>query len=144
MHAATRSALLLALLPGLAATDNAICKVLSPFINELESVPGLSCSCESDGTGVNIGGDAECDFTFGPPPNIDALKDMKIKFHAGTTVRPCARSRPWHLSKLGSLCPCSRLRKTFARRGWAPAPTTARGPVHPSTMELTRWSMPPS
>ena len=88
MHA-TRSALLLALLPGLAATDNAICKVLSPLINELDSVPGLSCSCVSDGTGVNIGGDAECDFEFGPPP-VDALKDMVIKFHAGTTVRPCA------------------------------------------------------
>ena len=87
MHASTRSALLLALLPGLAATDNAICKVLSPLIDSLDSVPGLSCSCVSDGTGVNIGGDAECDFEFGPPP-VDALKDMVIKFHAGTTVRP--------------------------------------------------------
>ena len=89
MHATTRSALLLALLPGLAATDNAICKVLSPLIDSLDSVPGLSCSCVSDGTGVNIGGDAECDFEFGPPP-VDDLKDMVIKFHAGTTVRPCA------------------------------------------------------
>ena len=40
--------------------------------------------------GANIGGDAECDFTFGPPPGVPALEDMKITFHAGTTVRPCA------------------------------------------------------
>ena len=86
-----RSALLLFLLPGLAATDNAICAVLSPFIDKLDdAVPGLSCSCKSDGTAANIGGDAECDFTFGPPPGVDGLEDMKITFHAGTTVRPCA------------------------------------------------------
>jgi len=86
---AMRSALLLFLLPGLAATDNAICAVLSPAIKSLDSVPGLECSCESDGTASNIGGDAECDLTFGPPP-VEALQDMKITFHAGTTVRPCA------------------------------------------------------
>ena len=86
---AMRSALLLFLLPGLAATDNAICAVLSPAIKKLDSVPGLECSCESDGTASNIGGDAECDLTFGPPPVV-GLQDMKITFHAGTTVRPCA------------------------------------------------------
>ena len=89
MLATTRSALLLALLPGLAATDNAICKVLSPLINDLTSKTPLTCSCVSDGTGLNIGGDAECDIEIGPPP-VDALAGMKIKFHAGTTVRPCA------------------------------------------------------
>ena len=86
-----QSALLLFLLPGLAATDNAICAVLSSAIKSLESVPGLSCSCKSDGTASNIGGDAECDLKIGPPPGVDALKDMKITFHAGTTVRPCAK-----------------------------------------------------
>ena len=85
-----RSALLLFLLPGLAATDNAICAVLSPFIDGLDAVPGLSCSCKSDGTGLNIGGDAECELAIEPPEGVDALKDMKITFHAGTTVRPCA------------------------------------------------------
>jgi len=91
MHAATRSALLLALLPGLAATDNAICKVLTPFIEKLDdAVPGLSCSCKSDGTASNIGGDAECALEFGPPTGVDGLEDMVIKFHAGTTIRPCA------------------------------------------------------
>ena len=89
MLATTRSALLLALLPGLAATDNAICKVLSPLITDLTSKTPLTCSCVSDGTGLNIGGDAECDIEIGPPP-LEALADMKIKFHAGTTVRPCA------------------------------------------------------
>ena len=89
MHATTPSALLLALLPGLAATDNAICKVLSPLINELDSNTPLTCSCVSDGTGLNIGGDAECSIEIGPPP-VEALAGMKIKFHAGTTVRPCA------------------------------------------------------
>ena len=89
MHASTRSALLLALLPGLAATDNAICKVLSPLIDRLDSNTPLTCSCVSDGTGLNIGGDAECDIEIGPPP-VDALAGLKIKFHAGTTVRPCA------------------------------------------------------
>eukprot|EP00964_Phaeocystis_antarctica_P024170 scaffold13544_cov67-Phaeocystis_antarctica.AAC.2 len=88
--ASMRSALLLFLLPGLAATDNAVCKVLSSFIDGLNSAPGLSCSCKSDGTALNIGGDAECDLAFGPPTGVDALKDMKITFHAGTTVRPCA------------------------------------------------------
>ena len=88
MHA-TRSAVLLALLPGLAATDNAICKVLSPFIDGLDSNTPLSCSCVSDGTGLDIGGDAECSIKIGPPP-LKALEDMKITFHAGTTVRPCA------------------------------------------------------
>ena len=85
-----RSALLLFLLPGLAATDNAICAVLSPKITQLNAVPGLSCSCKSDGTASNIGGDAECELAIGPPEGVDALKDMKITFHAGTTVRPCA------------------------------------------------------
>ena len=89
MHASTRSALLLALLPGLAATDNAICRVLSPLIDRLDSNTPLTCSCVSDGTGLNIGGDAECDIEIGPPP-LDALAGMVIKFHAGTTVRPCA------------------------------------------------------
>lgn len=89
MHATTRSALLLALLPGLAATDNAICKVLSPLIDELDSKTPLTCSCVSDGTGLNIGGDAKCSIKIGPPP-VNALKDMKIELHAGTTVRPCA------------------------------------------------------
>jgi hypothetical protein len=65
--------------------------VLSPAIKSLESVPGLSCSCKSDGTASNIGGDAVCDLKIGPPPGVDALKDMKITFHAGTTVRPCAK-----------------------------------------------------
>ena len=85
-----RSALLLFLLPGLAATDNAVCKVLSPLIDGLDAVPGLECSCVSDGTALNIGGDAECDLVIGPPPRVEALKDMKITFHAGTTLRPCA------------------------------------------------------
>ena len=85
-----RSALLLFLLPGLAATDNAICAVLSPFIDGLDALPLLSCSCKSDGTALNIGGDAECDLAIGPPTGVEALKDMKITFHAGTTVRPCA------------------------------------------------------
>ena len=87
-----RSALLLFLLPGLAATDNAICAVLSPLITELDAVPGLSCTCKSDGTALNIGGDAECDLAIGPPTGVDALEDMKITLHAGTTVRPCATS----------------------------------------------------
>ena len=85
-----RSALLLFLLPGLAATDNAICAVLSPVIKKLDDAPGLSCTCKSDGTALNIGGDAECDLAIGPPTGVEALKDMKITFHAGTTVRPCA------------------------------------------------------
>ena len=85
-----RSALLLFLLPGLAATDNAICAVLSPFIDGLDALPLLSCSCKSDGTALNIGGDAECELAIEPPEGVDALKDMKITFHAGTTVRPCA------------------------------------------------------
>ena len=85
-----RSALLLFLLPGLEATDNAVCKVLSSFIDGLNSAPSLSCSCKSDGTALNIGGDAECDLAFGPPTGVEALKDMKITFHAGTTLRPCA------------------------------------------------------
>ena len=71
------------------SVDNAICKVLSPLINELDSKTPLDCSCVSDGTGLNIGGDAECSIKIGPPP-LDALKDLKIEFHAGTTVRPCA------------------------------------------------------
>ena len=58
-------------------------------MNELDSNTPLTCSCKSDGTGLNIGGDAECSIKIGPPP-LKALEDMKITFHAGTTVRPCA------------------------------------------------------
>ena len=84
-----RPALFLFLLPGLAATDNAICAVLSPLIDGLDSVPGLDCSCVSDGTALNVGGDAVCDLEVGPP-EVDGLEELIITFHAGTTVRPCA------------------------------------------------------
>ena len=87
---AMRSALLLFLLPGLAATDNAICAMLSPLIDGLDdAVPDLSCSCKSAGTASKIGGDAKCALTIGPP-EVEGLEDMKITFSVGTTVQPCA------------------------------------------------------
>ena len=87
-----RSALLLFLLPGLAATDNAICAMLSPLIDGLDdAVPDLSCSCKSAGTASKIGGDAKCALTIGPP-EVEGLEDMKITFHVGTTVWPCGTS----------------------------------------------------
>ena len=82
-------ALLLFLLPGMTATDNAICAVMSPLISGMDSVPGMKCSCVSDGTALNAGGDAQCELQIGPPP-FDALKEMIIKIHMDTTVRPCA------------------------------------------------------
>ena len=83
-----RCALLLLFLPGMAATDNAICAVMSPLMVGLDSAPGMSCSCISDGTNLNIGGDSKCVIEIGPPP-IDALNDLKFKIDLGTTVRPC-------------------------------------------------------
>jgi hypothetical protein len=138
-----RSALLLFLLPGLAATDNAICAVLSPFIDKLDdAVPDLSCSCKSDGTAANIGGDAECDFTFGPPPGVDGLEDMKITFHAGTTVRPCATPATASV-EAGITLPmlsstekvCSTLVPYSCDAGWAVCPGTCATPDgHMDTM----------
>ena len=81
--------LLLFLLPGMTATDNAICAVMSPLISCMDSVPGMKCSCVSDGTALNAGGDAQCEIEIGPPP-FDALKNMIIKIQMDTTVRPCA------------------------------------------------------
>ena len=83
-----RCALLLLFLPGMAATDNAICAVMSPLMVGLDSAPGMSCSCISDGTNLNIGGDSKCVIEIGPPP-VDALNDLKFKIDLGTTVRPC-------------------------------------------------------
>ena len=85
-----RSALLLFLLPGVTAVDNAVCKVLSPGIAALDSVDGLECSCVSDGTALNMGGDAKCHLEIGPPPGVEALAAMKIKLDLGTTIQPCA------------------------------------------------------
>lgn len=83
-----RCALLLLFLPGMAATDNAICAVMSPLMVGLDSAPGMSCSCIGDGTNLNIGGDSKCVIEIGPPP-VDALNDLKFKIDLGTTVRPC-------------------------------------------------------
>ena len=124
MLATTRSALLLALLPGLAATDNAICKVLSPLIDELTSKTPLTCSCVSDGTGLNIGGDAECSIKIGPPP-LDALKDMKIEFHAGTTVRPCATPATASV-EAGITLPVLSSEKTICSGGVGACPDTGQ------------------
>ena len=55
----------------------------------MDSVPGMKCSCVSDGTALNAGGDAQCEIEIGPPP-VEDLEDMKIKIHMDTTVRPCA------------------------------------------------------
>ena len=81
--------LLLFLLPGMTATDNAICAVMSPLISGMDSVPDMTCSCVSDGTALDAGGDAQCELQIGPPP-LSALEDMIIKIHMDTTVRPCA------------------------------------------------------
>ena len=124
MLATTRSTLLLALLPGLAATDNAICKVLSPLIDELTSKTPLTCSCVSDGTGLNIGGDAECSIKIGPPP-LDALKDMKIEFHAGTTVRPCATPATASV-EAGITLPVLSSEKTICSGGVGACPDTGQ------------------
>ena len=92
-HSKMRCSLVLLILPGMAATDNAICAVMEPLMDGLDSLPGMSCSCEGDGTLSNIGGDAECALEIAPP-DVDALKSMItssyfLKLDLGTTVRPC-------------------------------------------------------